>query len=330
MKAAVLEGTKKITIEKRADPGDPGPGQVRIRMKSVGICGSDVHYYSHGRIGDFVVKAPMILGHEPAGIIEAVGSGVTELQPGQVVAIEPGVPCLQCSMCLTGRYNLCQHIAFMATPPFDGALVEVIHHPATFTYPAPLGMTPDIACLSEPMSVAVAANRRARHPLGEAALVVGGGPIGLLTALVAAEGGAEVTVLEVQPYRQMIAKNMGLNVAEDVDPGKFTTIFECSGSNDVVEKMTSWLQPGGVLVLVGMHERNLVHLNVFDTITKEIDVRGVFRYANTYPTALTLLQRLGSCLQAFQSSFIGMDDVPTYFNTVDKSGASSIKTVVQL
>jgi len=157
MKALVLNKPLDLEISDVPDPGAPPAGFVRVKVDTVGICGSDVHYYEHGRIGDFVVEKPMILGHETAGVIEATGEGVDGLTVGDHVAMEPGVSCGDCGYCESGRYNLCADMAFWATPPYDGSLAEYVVHPARFTYKLPIGMSLEEGALIEPLSVAVKA-----------------------------------------------------------------------------------------------------------------------------------------------------------------------------
>ena len=159
MRAAVLVPaasgqTGRIELEERAAP-EPGPGEVLVDVRAVGVCGSDVHYYEHGRIGDFVVEEPMVLGHESAGVISAVGPGVIGLAVGQRVSVEPGVPDRSCPQCLAGRYNLCPQMRFFATPPIDGAFAEQVVVHQAFAHPVPDSMSDDDAALLEPLSVGV-------------------------------------------------------------------------------------------------------------------------------------------------------------------------------
>ena len=149
--AAVLHGIGDLRVEERPIP-EPVPGDVLVAMRSVGICGSDVHYLTHGRIGSFVVEAPMVLGHESAGVVAAVGPGVTTLKPGDRVALEPGIPCRACSACRTGRYNLCPDVRFFATPPIDGSMARYVVHPADFCYALPPHVSLDDGALLEPLS----------------------------------------------------------------------------------------------------------------------------------------------------------------------------------
>lgn len=331
MKAAVLYREGDLRVEDVPDPGAPGPGMVRVHVRSVGVCGSDVHYFAHGRIGQFVVRDPMILGHEAAGVVEAVGEGVAHLRPGEVVALEPGVPCGACRECKNGRYNLCADVRFFATPPVHGALAGVVVHPASFTYRAPDGMTPDMACLAEPVSVAIQAVRKAEIRMGERVLVIGAGPIGVLTALVAEFAGAAAMLVDVSEERLASAREFGFRAArpDEVDT-LYDTVFECSGAKDTVLQACRRCGPGGTVVLVGMHQSELAEIPTFETLTRELQIHGVFRYANTYPAALDFLHRSGKRLEPFFRSFTTLDVVAAHFAAAAAGKAGALKTIVRV
>src|SRR3954463_15246663 len=189
MRAAVLHGPGEVVLEERPVPR-PGPAEVVVRVRSVGVCGSDTHYYDHGRIGSFVVEAPLVLGHEAAGEGAELGPGVTRLTVGQRVSVEPGVPDLTCEQCLAGRYNLCPDMRFFATPPIDGSLAEFVTVHQAFAHPVPEDMSDDAAAFREPLSVGVWANRRAGVTAGSRVLITGAGPVGLVAAQCAVAFGA--------------------------------------------------------------------------------------------------------------------------------------------
>ena len=189
MRAAVLRGPGDVVVEQRAVPR-PGPGEVVVRVSSVGVCGSDTHYYDHGRIGRFVVESPLVLGHEAAGEVAALGPGVTALAVGQRVSVEPGVPDLTCPQCLAGRYNLCPNMRFFATPPIDGAFAEYVVVHAAFAHPVPETISDDGAALLEPLSVGIWACRKGRVGAGSRVLITGAGPIGLVSIQAALAFGA--------------------------------------------------------------------------------------------------------------------------------------------
>jgi L-iditol 2-dehydrogenase len=160
MKAAVLHGVHDCRLEDVPIPTRKGEDEVLVRIRSCGVCGSDVHYYTHGRIGDFVVEGPMILGHECAGEVVEVGAEATGLQPGERVAIEPGWPCRKCAFCKQGKYNLCPEVEFYATPPYDGALAEYVRAPADFCYKLPDNVSTDAGAMVEPLATGLQAVKR--------------------------------------------------------------------------------------------------------------------------------------------------------------------------
>jgi threonine dehydrogenase-like Zn-dependent dehydrogenase len=185
------------------------PGSVMVEIKAVGICGSDVHYHQHGRIGDFVVREPMVLGHEAAGRVVALGPGVTGLALGDRVAIEPGIGCGTCAVCKAGRYNLCADMRFLATPPVHGALCNLLVHPAHLCHKLPASVTYEEGAMCEPLSVAIYAARRSNLQLGDSVLITGAGPIGLLVAMVArAHGARRVTIMDVSLPRLRVAQEI--------------------------------------------------------------------------------------------------------------------------
>jgi L-iditol 2-dehydrogenase len=290
--AAVLYGIGDLRVEEHPMP-KPGPQEVVVEVHSVGICGSDVHYYEHGRIGDFVVNSPMVLGHESSGVI--VDAGSSSLRVGQRVAIEPGVPCGHCEQCRTGAYNLCPNVVFFATPPVDGALARyvAVHH--AYAHPIPDSLSFDAAALVEPLSVGLWANRRAGTGIGSRVLVTGAGPIGVLCAITARAAGATwVGLADVHPARLKAAEEFDMDDVIDartgVDYADFNpdVLLECSGAPPVVTAGIHALRPMGTAVLVGMGPSAEQSLPVQAIQNRELTVTGTFRYAHTYPAAIAL------------------------------------------
>lgn len=288
--AAVLQTTGVVTIEDREIP-QPGPGQVQVAIGAVGICGSDVHYYEHGRIGDFVLEAPMVIGHESAGSITAVGQGVDPSRMGQLVALEPGVPCKSCPQCLAGRYNLCPDMKFFATPPVDGSIAKYVTLDAAFAHPAE-GLTAEQAAMAEPVSVGVWACRKAAVTVGDRVLVTGAGPVGLFAAQVArAYGAASVTLTDLSEFRLGVAAQLGFQTQRADEPlgtNSFDVLLECSGAAPAFQTGMRALDRAGRAVVIGMGSAELP-LEVFALQGKELTVQGVFRYRNCYPAALELI-----------------------------------------
>lgn len=295
MRVAVLTAPGEMALEDRPEP-EPGPGQVKVRVASVGVCGSDTHYYDHGRIGDFVVEAPLVLGHEASGQVVAVGAGVTSLRPGQRVSLEPGVPDLVCEQCLAGRYNLCPDMRFFATPPIDGAFAEHVVVHAAFAHPVPDSMSDDAAALLEPLSVGVWACRKGRVTAGTRVLITGAGPIGLVAVQTArAFGATEVVVSDVNPARLALARELGATEVVDAReqsvrdlPRPPQVLLECSGFPPAIGEGIRALDRAGKAVLVGMGGDELM-LPLSVVQDRELEVTGVFRYAGTWPTAIALV-----------------------------------------
>ncbi|TDD25946.1 NAD(P)-dependent alcohol dehydrogenase [Nonomuraea diastatica] len=294
MQAAVLRGIQQLAIEERPVP-EPGPGEVLVQVNAVGVCGSDVHYYQHGRIGDFVVERPMVLGHESGGVIAGVGPGVDASRMGQRVSVEPGVPDLTCPECLAGRYNLCPDMRFFATPPIDGSLAGFVTVHAAFAHPVPGSISDDAAALLEPLSVGVWACRKGRVSAGSRVLITGAGPIGLVaTQCARAFGATEIVVADLNPHRLKLAADLGatatINVADTplseagTEP---TVLLECSGHPGATVDGLRTLNRASRAVLVGMGDDGLP-LPLTFIQSREIEVTGTFRYANTWPTAIAL------------------------------------------
>ncbi len=289
-RSAVLHGVKDLRIEDREIP-TPGPGEVLVRVEATGICGSDIHYFEHGRVGQFVVTAPMVVGHESAGVIVEVGEGVVASRKGQRVALEPGVPCRHCEQCRSGRYNLCPDMRFFATPPIDGSITGYVAIDADFAHPAPEGLSSEQAAMAEPVAVGVWACRRASVVSGDRVMVTGAGPIGLFTAQVAhAFGAARVTVTDISDPRLDAARALGLEVERSDEPGEaeFDVLLECSGAPAALELGLRRMAPAGRVVLVGMGADE-VSIAVPQVQGRELTLTGIFRYANTYPAALALI-----------------------------------------
>jgi L-iditol 2-dehydrogenase len=209
MSAAVMDKPLSIEVKKVNRP-EPGPEEALIKVHCIGICGSDVHYYEHGRIGRYVVEKPIILGHELAGEVVKVGEKVTNVSVGDRVAVEPGITCGRCEYCKSGRYNLCPDVVFMATPPVDGAWAEYVAVRSDFLFKLPDEMSFEEGALLEPLSVGFHAMRRGKVGPGDRVLVVGLGPIGLL-AIQAAKlfGVNEIYGSDVVPFRREMALEMG-------------------------------------------------------------------------------------------------------------------------
>jgi L-iditol 2-dehydrogenase len=334
MRAAVLRGVSDVVLEDRPEPV-AGQGEVLVRVGAVGVCGSDTHYFDHGRIGSHVVERPLVLGHEASGVIVSAGPGVLSRRPGQRVSIEPGRPDFTCDQCLAGRYNLCRDMRFFATPPIDGAFAELVVVHEAMAHPVPDAVSDEAAALLEPLSVAVWACRKARVGVGARVLVTGAGAIGLLCLQVAlASGATSVAVSDVNPGRLEVARELGATDVVDARTSGFDVLdhppqvlLECSGHPPVVTAGIRALAPAGRAVLVGMGSDELpLPLSVLQE--RELEVTGTFRYANTWPTAIELVAAGRVDLDRLVTSHHRLDDVVAAL-TAARQDPSAIKAMVR-
>lgn len=268
-----------------------GPRDVAVRVEAVGVCGSDAAYYKVGYIGDWVVDGPIILGHEAAGQVAEIGPAVTEVQVGDRVAIEPGTPCRDCRDCLAGRYHLCPDLKFLATPPYDGALVQYLALDERNLFVLPENLSYDEGALLEPLSVGIWACRRASLQPGDDVLVIGAGPVGILAAQTArALGAASVTLVDVSDFRLELARSLGFATEKsDQQSGTdFDVLLECSGAPGVLAAALWRLRTGGRAAMVGMPKQD-VQLPLSKLNVRELTISLVNRYSHTWPTAIALV-----------------------------------------
>ena len=302
MRALVLEKKGELSLREIALPLDVGPDDVKIAIHTVGVCGSDVHYYTHGAIGSYVVRAPMVLGHEAAGTVVETGANVETFKVGDRVCMEPGVPNLSSRATKLGIYNVDPDVRFWATPPVHGVLAPYAVHPAAFTYKLPDNVSFAEGAMVEPFAIGMQAAARARIVPGDVAVVVGCGPIGIMIALAALAGGcAKVLISDFSaPKLEIAAQYPGIvpvNIGEQslVDAVRSATdnwgadiVFEASGSPKAFANLFDIVRPGGAVVLVGLPVE-AVELNVPAAISKEVRIETVFRYANIFDRALQLI-----------------------------------------
>ncbi|WP_189091176.1 NAD(P)-dependent alcohol dehydrogenase [Deinococcus ruber] len=350
-KTSLLNGIRDLSWEDRSVPA-PGPFEVRVQVQRIGVCGSDVHYYTHGRIGGFVVEAPLVLGHEVSGTVEAVGEGVTRLKVGDRVALEPGIPCRKCAYCKTGHYNLCPSMHFMATPPVDGALSEWVIWPEDFTFAIPDSMSLDSAALLEPLAVGVWAARRGGVKMGDSVAVIGAGPIGCTTLQAAkAAGATTIIAVDLEDFRLDLARQLGATHtinARTEDPvqrireitsgltglpishGGVDVAFETAGSVPTCRMSLEAPRPGGVTVLVGLPPVPEVALDIVSAASRETDIRGIFRYANCYPAAIGLVASGAVNLDILVTQRFDFGNTPEAFVFADTERARSMKVMIDV
>ncbi|OBB55669.1 sorbitol dehydrogenase [Mycobacterium sp. 852013-51886_SCH5428379] len=331
MRASVMTGVGTLQIEERPVPS-PGPREVLVEVAAVGVCGSDVHYYRHGRIGDFVVEEPMILGHELSGRIAAVGAGVDPARVGQRVAVEPQHPCRRCAQCMAGRYNLCPYMKFYATPPVDGAFCRYVTIDDDMAHPVPDSMSDEAAALLEPLSVAVATMRKARVAPGTSILIAGAGPIGVICAQTArAFGAARIVVTDLVASRRERAWAFGATEVLDpaaadvsaIDP--VDAFVDATGVPAAVVSGIKAVGPAGHVVLVGMGADEYA-LPVSHIANNEISLTGVFRYTDTWPAAIHLVTSGAVDLDAMVTAHYDLDHVAEALDS--DSDPASLKSIV--
>lgn len=330
MKASFLVAPETIELREIPVPV-AGPGQVLLRVTSVGVCGSDVHYFRHGGIGSHIVREPLILGHEPAGMVEDVGEGVSPSLIGKRVSIEPGIPDGVCSQCRAGRYNLCPNMVFFATPPVHGVFSEYVTHPASFVYELPDHVGDDEGALIEPLSVGLWANRLAGTAIGHRVLIAGAGPVGLLAAQVARVAGAtEIVVSDLAPGRRETALALGATVGVDPSETDLSDLgadvfIDCSGAPPAITGGLKALRPGGTAVLVGLGA-NEIQMPMPLIQDRELTIKGNFRYANTWPIGIDLVSRGLVKLKELVTGHYDLEHVADALSVLPDSGA--IKTIV--
>ncbi|EMC94922.1 hypothetical protein BAUCODRAFT_72542 [Baudoinia panamericana UAMH 10762] len=368
VEASVLHGVKDLRIESRQLP-PPFANEVQIQIASTGLCGSDLHYYSHYRNGDILVREPLSLGHESSGIVTEVGSSVSDLRPGDKVALEVGLPCERCPKCKEGRYNICKEMKFRSSgksfPHFQGTLQQRINHPAKWCYKLPEDVGLDVGALLEPLGVALHAFRRSLMQPEATVLVFGAGAVGLLCAAVAKlKGASRVIIADIDAGRLEFAVQNGfahnsytvpMRRGKDIDEsltmaketaeaigkidgvGEVDTVFECTGVPSCVQAGIYSTRPGGRLMLVGMGHP-IQTLPLAAAALREVDIVGVFRYANTYPESIEIVQQAMRSKDGPDFSklvthrFCGLEEAPKAFEmagkTKDADGRLVLKVVI--
>jgi len=343
MKAAVIHKAGDVRIETVEVP-KPGPGEVLVAMKAVGVCGSDVHYYKAGRIGDYAVKEPMILGHECAGEIVELGEGVDNVKIGERVAVEPGATCGRCEFCKSGRYNLCRDVVFYATPPVDGAFCEYQTAAAHLCFPIPEGMSFEEGAMIEPLAVGMHACNRADVKPGDSVAILGAGPIGLLCLQAArARGGAPLIAADIDENRLEMAAQFGaahvINAAESdaaAEIVKLTdglgadVVFETAGAVQTTQQTVAAAKNGGRIVWVGMPEEDRFPVDVIRAICKEVAIYGLFRYANCYPPAIKLVADGRIDVKSMITTRFKLEQVPEALEYAVKHGRECIKIMINI
>ena len=343
MQALVLEKQNHLNLRDIDIPETLGPDDVRIDIKTVGICGSDVHYFTHGRIGPFVVNAPMVLGHEAAGVISEIGDRVTHLTVGDRVCMEPGIPNPLGRATQLGLYNLDPDVRFWATPPIHGVLRPSVVHPAQFTFKVPANVTLAEAALVEPLAVGMHAATKARVKPGDVAVVMGAGTIGMVTALSAlAAGCSRVFITDIAQPKLDLAATLGaitpVNVANEnlseviaaaTNGWGADLVFEASGNARAAAAVFEVLCPGGCVIFIGMPGGPIAYDVVAGQI-KEARVEHVFRYAHVYPRCLALLGSGQLVVKPLITETYAFADSIAAFDYAKKPKSTSVKVQIEL
>lgn len=312
MEAAVLNAPHSIAVEPVEIPRLDSD-QVLVRVAAVGVCGSDVHYYEHGRIGPYVVNDPLVLGHELSGRIEEVGDGVDPARIGERVAIEPQRPCRICEQCKAGRYNLCPRMEFFATPPINGGFSEFVAIQNDFAFAVPDSVSDEAAALMEPLSVGIWACRRASVGPGSRLLIAGAGPIGVILAQTArAFGASDILVTDIDEGRRKIARKFGATRVidprlESVEGLEVDAFIDATGAPSAVRAGIYAVRPAGKVILVGLGADD-VEIPISVIQNREIWLSGVFRYANTWPLAIELVSTGKVNLDDLVTAKFGLSD----------------------
>lgn len=341
MNAAIMDEQLSISV-KQIDIPVPKDNEALIKVYCIGICGSDVHYYEHGRIGRYVVKEPIILGHELAGEVVEVGKQVSNIAVGDRVAVEPGVTCGQCDYCKSGRYNLCPDVVFLATPPVNGAWAEYIVMPSDYLFKLPDSMSYEEGAMLEPLSVGFHAMMRGKVQPFDRVLITSLGPIGLLAGQAAKLFGvSEIYGTDLVPFRRQLAMEMGFTAA--LDPVKenvgqrlneltngfgVTLVVESSGNARAMADTIKWVRRGGRIVFVGLPADSAIPMDMGQFIDGEIDAYGVFRYANTYPAAIQALQHSSLDIEKIVTHRFALTDTQEALEVARKEKDTSIKVMI--
>lgn len=343
MKVAVMSGIGKMGFEERNIP-KAKDDEVLVRLEYVGICGSDMHYYETGAIGDYVVKPPFVLGHEPGGTVVEVGKNVKHLKVGDRVALEPGKTCGHCEFCKTGRYNLCPDVVFFATPPVDGVFQEYVAHEADLCFKLPDNVSTLEGALIEPLAVGFHAAIQGDAHLGQKAVVMGAGCIGLVSMMaLKARGVSEVYVVDIMEKRLDKALELGaagvINGAkEDVlerakeltDGAGMDLVIETAGTEITTRQAIHMAKKGSNIVLVGYSKSGEMTLPMSLVLDKELTFKTVFRYRHIYPMAIDAVASGKVNLKGIVTDIFGLDEAQKAMDYSVNNKADIVKAVIRI
>lgn len=343
MKTAVMTKVKYCEIQERPIP-QPKDDEVLVKIENVGVCGSDLHYYESGRIGNFIVEPPFVLGHEAGGTVVEVGRDVTHLKVGDRVALEPGKTCGKCEFCKSGRYNLCPDVIFFATPPVDGVFQEYVAHEADLCFKIPDNMSTEEAALIEPLAVGMHAAAQGDAHLGQVAVVTGSGCIGLMSLLsLKARSVSTVIVVDVMDKRLEQAKKLGADyvingMKEDtvarimeITGGKgFDLGIETAGSQITASQQIHAAKKGATIVLVGYSASGEMTLPIGEALDKELTFKTVFRYRNIYPMAIEAVASGKIDVSGVVTDRFSLDNIQEALTACVEDKANIVKGVIKV
>ena len=342
MKAAVLYDIHDMRVEDVPVPQVTPERDVLVRVRSVGVCGSDVHFFERGIIGKYPLCAPTIMGHEAAGEVAEVLDEECGLQVGDRVAIEPGYTCRRCEFCRSGQYNVCRDVVFLAAPPIHGAFAEYVAWPSDFLFKLPDALSLDDGAMMEPLAVGLWAARRGGTGPGDSVAILGAGPIGLLTMQSAiAAGATRAIVSDLEAGRLELAAKLGATDTIDASQtdaeaaimeltgGRGVDVaFECAGAVPTLQMALRVARNGGTAQIVGMPAEQHPQIPLYEMINREIDLRGLFRYANCYPPAISLVEAGRIDVAALVTHHFALEDTPSAMTFVHERRDGVVKAII--
>ncbi len=343
MKTAVMLGIGKMGFEERQIP-KVKDNEVLVKLEYVGICGSDLHYYETGAIGNYVVKPPFVLGHEPGGIVVEVGKSVKNLKVGDKVALEPGKTCGHCEFCKSGKYNLCPDVVFFATPPVDGVFQEYVAHEADLCFKLPENVSTLEGALIEPLAVGFHAAIQGEAKIGQTAVVMGAGCIGLVSMMaLKAMGVSKVYVVDIMEKRLEKALELGADgvingrekdalaeVMELTDGKGCDLVIETAGTEITTIQAIRMAKKGTNIVLVGYSKTGEMTLPMSLVLDKELTFKTVFRYRHIYPLAIEAVASGKVNLKGIVTDIFKLDEVQKAMDYSVNNKADIVKAVIKI
>lgn len=343
MKVSIMTGIRELDFVEKNIPS-PSSSQVLVKLHYVGICGSDIHYYETGRIGDYIVRPPFVLGHEAAGEVVEIGSEVTNLRVGDLVALEPGIPCGHCEFCREGKYNLCPDVSFFATPPIDGVFQEYVAHEASFCFKLPNNVSTLEGALIEPLAVGFHAANQCDSHVGQTAIVFGAGCIGLVTMMaLKARGVSRIYIVDILPKRLDKAIELGATAAinssiQDVEKviNDITNSRGCdiaidtAGTETTIAQAVQVVKKGAKVVLVGYSKTGMVNFPLNLALNKEINLATIFRYRHIFPMAIDAVASEKINIKGIVTNIFEFNEIRNAMEKSIDQKSSIVKAVIKI